>query len=221
MLAAGLLAHRGVSPCVSLFAAFLAVALLAVLTRPRPPRRRRGASARLLAAGLVAGFASYPAWAAVVAASGLALGLRTGVLVAARTGTPLAWTVIVGLAPVLEELVYRERLLPALDRRVGTVPAMLLSSAAFAVPHLEAWNVLAAFLVGLVLAAVMQLGGEVALCIGLHMGLNLAALLRGVPPIESAAETLASAGVGVLALTAGIGLARRSRATRSGVGCGR
>ena len=208
LLLAPLFAVRGVRGPLALLAAFLVGTLLAAAARPLRPRRRRGGSALLLGLGLVAGGASYPAWAVTIAGLGLLLGLGPRTPVPAGAGTPELWVATVGLAPVLEELVYRERLLPALDRRLGPIPAVMLSSAAFALPHVEPWTVLATFLVGLALGAVMRLGGAVALCIGLHMGLNGAALLRGAPPADSVLSMISSAFVAAAVLVVAIALAR-------------
>jgi hypothetical protein len=59
---------------------------------------------------------------------------------------------LVALAPIFEELVYRGRLLPALRARIRLLPAIVASSALFAIPHLDRWSVLGTFLVGLALA---------------------------------------------------------------------
>jgi membrane protease YdiL (CAAX protease family) len=89
---------------------------------------------------------------------------------------------VLGLAPVFEELLYRERLLLALRTRTGALLAVTISSLLFALPHLEPWSVLTTSLVGLALGALMLASGSVALCIGLHAGLNLAAIVCGIPP---------------------------------------
>ncbi len=209
LLAAGALVQLGVRQEVALLPAFLIGTLLVVATRPRGPRR--GASWLVFGTGLLAGFATFPAWVGLIAGVGLALGLRPGVPIPPGAGTPLLWITTVGLAPVFEELLYRERLLPALDRRLGALPAVGLSSAAFAVPHLEPWTVLATFLVGLGLGAVMQRTGAVVLCIGLHMGLNLAALVLGVESAEFVFQVWVSAAAGGIVLMAGIGLAEAPR----------
>jgi membrane protease YdiL (CAAX protease family) len=207
LLAAAALEPLGVARDVALFAAFLLGTLLAAAGRPHRPDRRRSVSVLLLGMGLLAGFATFPALVGLIASAGLALGLTPGVPIPPGAGTPLLWLSTLGLAPIFEELVYRERLLPALARRFGTLPALVLSSAAFALPHLEPWTVLATFLVGLALGAVMRGTGAVVLCIGLHMGLNLAALVLGVGAAESLFQLGVSAVAGGLVLLAALGLA--------------
>jgi membrane protease YdiL (CAAX protease family) len=162
-------------PAAVLLSFALALALV-LATRARgaaaPPQRRT----LVFALGLAAGLASYPAWIALIAGTGLFLGLERPVFAPPPVGAALAASTI-GLAPLFEEMLYRERLLGALRERCGAAAAVLLSSAAFAACHVEPWAVLGTFLVGLGLGAAMCWTGELALCVGLHAGLNLAAWL--------------------------------------------
>lgn len=178
-LGAAVLVRAGLSGAAALGIAYLVGA--AAVAGACPARDR--AAAGQLGAGLVAGFASFPAWIAASARLGLALGLPLPAPVPAGAGAPLHWLSVLWLAPVFEELGYRGRLLPVLERGVGTPAAICISSLLFALPHLEVWNVLAAFAVGLGLGALAKLSGSTAACVGMHAGLNLAALLRGVPPV--------------------------------------
>jgi membrane protease YdiL (CAAX protease family) len=127
--------------------------------------------------GLGAGYCSFSAWVLLVSWVGLGIGLE----VRAATGRPSLAIVLasLGFAPVFEELLYRERLLPALRERFGAPLAVALSSLLFALPHVESWSLLGTFLVGLALGPVYLSSGSVGLCIGLHAGLNLAALVCG------------------------------------------
>lgn len=125
--------------------------------------------------GTCAGLLSFPAWIALIAGVGAAVGFE----MPSRPSRPqpvLAAAILL-LAPVFEEILYREQLLCALRRHLGSTAAVLLSSAAFAVAHVEPWAVLGAFLVGLGLGTVMCVSNSVAPCIGLHMGLNARAWL--------------------------------------------
>jgi membrane protease YdiL (CAAX protease family) len=154
-------------------------ALLAALGLVLATRRRAGAPRRceavLLAAA--AGFLSLPAWLVLLLASGRALGL------AAPPAPPPAPAGAVGalcdlaLGPALEELLYRERLLPALRGALGTPAALAVSSLVFALPHREPWHVLAAAGLGLALGAAFLATRSVGACIAAHAGLNLAAWL--------------------------------------------
>jgi membrane protease YdiL (CAAX protease family) len=213
VVAAGLLVHSGLAASRVIFGSFLALTMLALATRPTSRFRRRG-GVLLFGLGLAAGFASYPAWMPLVATAGMALDLGPRGPLPPGAGSPLVWAATVGLAPVFEELVYRERLLPALDRRLGGPPALLLTSLLFALPHLEPWAVLTTFLLGLVLGGLMKLSGAVSLCIGLHAGLNLAACACGVPPVRFALPIPVSAASCVVLLVAAVGLARVPRRRR-------
>ena len=123
------------------------------------------------------------------------------------------------LAPVFEELLYRERLLAALAPRVGAPAAVFATSALFALPHLEPWHVVGTFFVGLGLGTVMRLGGSVGLCIAIHAGLNLASLVGGSPPTQLALPATASAATGLVLCAAALTMlgarARRVRASRA------
>jgi len=78
--------------------------------------------------------------------------------------------------PVVEELLYRERIWDAL----GAVPLLirgLVTSALFALPHVEAWSVLGTFLVGAGLALTRAASRSLGFCVALHAGLNLGGLI--------------------------------------------
>ena len=200
--------HLGRGAAVML--SFAAVTALVIATRRREKGRAPGHAAGLAALAALAGFASYPVWIPLIGALGVALGLRP-VPPPPRPDDPLLLVAVLGLAPVFEELLYRERLLLALRTRVGAGFAVAISSLLFALPHLEPWSVLATSLVGLVLGALMLMGGSVALCIGLHAGLNLAAVVCGIPPARLALPVPLALLCGVGVLSVGLLAARRGR----------
>jgi membrane protease YdiL (CAAX protease family) len=160
-------------------------ATLLVLAVLRPCGLRPALGPALLACG--AGFASLPAWLAVLAPAGSALGLAPRSSLPAPVGL-LRTLCDVGLGPLLEEALYRGRVLPALRRALGAPLALLLSSALFAVPHGDGWLTLAAFGLGLALGGAYLATRSLAVCIGYHAGLNLAAaaLVREAFPVVSA-----------------------------------
>ena len=208
LLAAGAALGSWIGRDAALLASFAAVATLVVGTRrcaPRHPLRLRAGIA-----ALAAGFASDPAWAALISAVGLRLGLPFRRTTPPGAGSPAIWTATLVLAPIFEELLYRERLLPALRARIGAPLAVAATSALFALPHLEPWNVLGAFLVGLMLGTVYLATGSISICIALHGGLNLACLASGVPPARLALAPFASAGLGAVLLAASL-LSMRAR----------
>jgi len=181
---------------VPLAVTYLACAALLVSARARP-RLRSPPFAALLAGA--AGFALLPAWLAFAVGIGRGLGLPPPAPSAVAAPGPLPWLAHVMLAPLFEELLYRECLLPALRARIGAPLALVLSSALFAAPHLEPWSVLTTFLVGLALGGVFLATGRVELCVAHHAGLNAAVLVCGLPPARAAlAPPLAALVGGVL-----------------------
>jgi membrane protease YdiL (CAAX protease family) len=205
---------------LALFVSFGAATAWMLSTRPAP----RSAAWRpgLLVAGVAAGFTSYPAWIAGILWIGLGLDLAPRAATPPGAGSPLVWIGMLLLAPVFEELLYRERVLAALRGRFGTPVALVASSLLFALPHFDAWNVVGAFCVGAWLGGVHLATGSTALCIALHAGLNGAALTLGVPPLRAPLSPLASAALGGALLAAGILASRRAAASASRpgvVGC--
>lgn len=187
--------------------AFVGATAIVVASRPRQSVHGGGVP---LALGFMSGFASYPAWVGVIWVVGVAVGL-TGDSETARSlpTSPSIWLATVLLSPVFEELLYRERLLPALRARFGVVPAVVLSSVLFAVSHVYAWSVLSTFLVGLSLGAVYAVSGSVALCIAMHAGFNLATLVCGLPPDRYVLTPLWSSILSWTLLLLSIGWVRR------------
>lgn len=91
--------------------------------------------------------------------------------------------IAVTLAPLMEELFFRGFLYPVLARRLGTVFAILLTSAMFGLLHGAqlgySWAVLIIFLVGVALTTVRAVTKSVASSFLVHVGYNatLSALL--------------------------------------------
>lgn len=163
-------------------ASFVVATAIVVMTQSnRPPSISwRPLVAVLL--GASAGIASHGAWVSIIAWTGISLGLAVPRVEIGEVDEIFAIASIL-FAPVFEEILYRERLQGLLVERVGVISAILLSSSAFAIVHVEPWAVLGTFLVGLMLGSVMWLSGWVAICIGLHAGLNLSFALYGWIPI--------------------------------------
>ena len=80
------------------------------------------------------------------------------------------------LAPIFEELLYRERLMVPLQKRMGEIGAIAVTSALFALPHLPPALMAQAFALGLCLGLTRVLFGSVSVCVGLHAGWNLGLL---------------------------------------------
>lgn len=90
--------------------------------------------------------------------------------------SPAVATAVVVLIPLLEELLYRRRLLDDLRALWGPGSAILLSSGLFALAHVDPEAILIAFLGGLVCAALVLRTGRLSLSIGLHVGWNAGVL---------------------------------------------
>jgi membrane protease YdiL (CAAX protease family) len=180
---------------------------------PRPPRE--GERARRPAASAVAGYATFPAFTSCAIVLGLAIGLAP--IPGAppwRGGAALAWSALVA-APIAEELLYRERVYDALRARWPAAPTVAATSALFALPHLEPWPVVGAFVAGLGLGALRACGAPAAACIGAHAGLNLASLACGAPPVRGALPPAAAALALACAAAAALKLRRRPTPSRT------
>jgi membrane protease YdiL (CAAX protease family) len=210
LLAAQALLAPGLGRGAAVLISFAAVTALVLASRRRGAGPATGRAAGLAGVAAFAGFASYPLWILLIGAAGAALGLRP-TPPPARPSDPLLLVATLGLAPVFEEVLYRERLLLALRSRIGAGLAVAISSLLFALPHLEPWSVLGTSLVGLALGALMLAGRSLALCIGLHAGLNLAAVVCGIPPVRWVLPEPLALLTGAGALGLGLLTARRAR----------
>jgi len=151
----------------------LAAALLIVTRRPLVARPRLR-DAALLGLAIALGFAGHAPLRGAIALVGLALGLDPSLAAPpGPSGVPLLIAVVI-VAPVFEELLYRERLFDAFTATsLGMCGATLLTSVLFALTHLTPWLMLGSFLVGTLLALIRCVSRNVVACIGLHAGLNL------------------------------------------------
>jgi membrane protease YdiL (CAAX protease family) len=181
------------------------------LCRPRP-----GTVGRLLGLA-VAGWGMTPGIAIVCTALGDALGLSAEPLRTTPPSPPERIATLL-LAPAFEEHLYRGRLLPALSSRHGSVPACLVSSVCFALPHIEPRAVLCAALAGLVLGARWHRTRRTSDCVAVHVGMNAAALAaagthEGAATAAAVAGSLVVTGLALAWLLGGFpcGLAWRGR----------
>jgi membrane protease YdiL (CAAX protease family) len=158
----------------ALLLVFALSAALLIATRPPSAVRFRRCDVALIGLSITLGFAAYPLLCALTAVVGLAVGIDPTLVTASGAGGwPLLIAVVV-VAPVFEELLYRERLLDAIAATpLGASGGTLLTSVLFAVTHLAPLQMLGCFLVGVVLALVRRVSRRVTACIGLHAGLNL------------------------------------------------
>jgi len=149
----------------------------------RPPAYGRSAlalggafrSVLRLASRAALGVVVWPWLAQLTGALFGALGGRIAVLRPADAGL-LDVAALLVVAPLFEEALYRGGLLAALRASLGAPLALVISAAAFALPHLDPLRVLGAFLAGLVLGAVFVFERRVSSCVAAHAGFNAAAL---------------------------------------------
>jgi membrane protease YdiL (CAAX protease family) len=192
---------------LALLAAFLSAAIL--VRAASAPARATGTgraggplrTAALGALGVFAGFAGALAAFAAFTAFGVEVGWPPGAA-APAPGSPAFWAAAVLVAPLFEELLYRERLLLAFRAAIGGIPAVVLTSLLFAMPHLDPPLVLVAFAAGLTLGAVRLASGSIALCIGIHAGLNAASIGCGLRALRCAGIAFASVTVATAAAAA-------------------
>jgi len=159
------------------YAGFVSIALIAWyawLAR----RAEHGPPVRGAVAGLLACFATMPVVAAVLvawtrlytAAGGAAE--EQQILTNLRGDWPIFFLVAVVLAPFTEEVLFRGLLQPALKRRLGAIPAVVLTAAGFAVVHVSITVAPAIFVLGLALGYVYERTGTLAAPIAFHAAFN-------------------------------------------------
>lgn len=89
-------------------------------------------------------------------------------------------------APFMEEVLMRGFLLGGLSVRYGTVPALALSSAVFALFHFNMVQTLSALICGVALGALYIQTGSLACCITAHAGYNLISYWATIRPRRKA-----------------------------------
>lgn len=223
------------APCLGRDGAALAAALLglggAAALRPRrgatrgPGTRIDGGAgrwggrlrraARYLGGGLLAGMAVGPALAALAhGAAGLLpnAGPATPAIRAEPAGMAgLALALVVG--PLLEEILYRQRVLPELSERLGWPLGAAATTGLFAASHPEPHLGIGAALLGAGLAALWRHRPILPLAWGVHAGVNLeAAALAGSLPAPGAVLS----GVAVVAMALACVARRHGPATGPG-----
>ncbi len=81
------------------------------------------------------------------------------------------------MAPLVEELFFRGLLLRSLERWLGSVPAIIVSSLVFAAIHRELIVLPGLFVFGVIAATIVVRTGRLAPAIALHVGFNATTLV--------------------------------------------
>ncbi|HEX6443753.1 MAG TPA: CPBP family intramembrane glutamic endopeptidase [Streptosporangiales bacterium] len=182
--------HRGSPPTLTLALVSLLPAYAGVLGWQYLVARRRGGGMRRdyafafrwydLFLGLAGGFVAM----GVVLLGTLAVAKLFGVTPESSVGTTVLdskqggialyalLVVIAFVGPVVEELHFRGMWWRAIDNRFGPVAALLVTSAIFAVVHLEPVRLLGLLLGGLVLGGLRLVTGRLGAGVVAHMTLN-------------------------------------------------
>ncbi len=109
----------------------------------------------------------------------------------------VVFALLVVVAPVVEEIVYRGVLLSRLRRSMGPWPAILVAAGAFAAIHLvdpaAVYAVPGLFLIGVALGWLALSTGDLGVPIAVHAGVNLTAVV-----LLTFAEDIAGAGGGMV-----------------------
>lgn len=117
-------------------------------------------------------------------------------------------------APVGEEALMRGTVYPELRRIMGYVPAALVVASVFAVLHLNLMQLVATFLLGLVLCFAVEFTGRIAVSITLHVVFNLASLLVSAEMIAPLSTPGPAIGLCLLAALSIAWLVREGEAAR-------
>ena len=91
---------------------------------------------------------------------------------------PLWLLTILVMAPLFEEILYRERILLSLPQSWHASGRVLLTSALWAISHISPVQMFVPFISGIALGTLMLRTRSLALCVGAHVGINTVAALR-------------------------------------------
>lgn len=89
----------------------------------------------------------------------------------------LAFALTVLLAPVIEEIVFRGVLFPAIKKRYGLISGVVISSLVFTLVHIDPINMISVLPLGIFLAIMYQRTGSIYPGMILHASWNLMVLL--------------------------------------------
>lgn len=105
-----------------------------------------------------------------------------------QTG-PFAFILMVIAAPIFEELIFRGIILDGLLRKYSPIKSILISSLLFGLVHLNPWQFVTGFIIGIFSGWVYYRTKSLSLSIIIHASANLSAyLLRYVIDVESSKD---------------------------------
>ncbi|TVQ19935.1 MAG: CPBP family intramembrane metalloprotease, partial [Bacteroidetes bacterium] len=114
--------------------------------------------------------------------------------------TLFSFITVVLLAPLLEEFLFRGIIQEGLIQRRGPVIAILLSSLLFGFMHLNPWQFVTAFLLGIIIGWLYYLTRDLVFAIGFHLFNNLFVVLvehfQSATPAEGYVSTVLNAFAG-------------------------
>ena len=94
---------------------------------------------------------------------------------------PFGWLTVVAYtvlyAPLVEEVVFRGRVQPALQRTIGTAPAVALTAVLYTIAHLDAWASPLLLAGGLLFGLAAAKTGTIWTSLAMHIGSNAASKL--------------------------------------------
>jgi uncharacterized protein len=108
------------------------------------------------------------------------------------------------VAPLIEELMFRGRIQTALERRLGAVRGILVTTVIFAVVHLQAFKLPNMILSGLVCGAAVSLTGSIWAGVILHVANNSIAVFMFAFGIDISEASSPVSALSVLALVAAL-----------------
>ncbi|MCH9732871.1 MAG: CPBP family intramembrane metalloprotease [Actinomycetia bacterium] len=160
-----------------------ALAILITTLRGNGPRidlrlqwswRSAGVGALFGAGGLLLTLPAAAVWIVIVGEdANSAVGNAFGDVRGTWASAVIVFMVVVVLAPVCEEIVYRGLLWGAVDRRWGRWPALIVTTVVFAVAHLEWTRAPLLLVVALPIGLARLYGGNLAASIVAHQVTNL------------------------------------------------
>jgi membrane protease YdiL (CAAX protease family) len=157
--------------------------------RPRWAIPRFG---RTVVSGVVLAFLAGQALALWLYATHGSAGFDESIRVRHGAGTMLTLLLVLVVAPVAEEMLFRGLIYPLLRRRVSVVPSVILTTGIFGLMHGNAVQFASALPLAVLLGLVYERTRVLWPCTLLHLGFNLLATLVPAPMLAGLANPLSA-----------------------------